>query len=119
MNISILGSGTMGGTLGKLWAKAGHRVLFSSRHPENLTTLVQEAGNQASAGTVEQAVDFAEVCLLAVGFSAMPEVVSRCAGLRNKIVIDITNPVSWDEATQRLIPLLPANTTAASKLLEL
>lgn len=40
MKIGIIGSGNIGGNLGKHWAKAGHRVLFSSRHPEEFKAFV-------------------------------------------------------------------------------
>jgi 8-hydroxy-5-deazaflavin:NADPH oxidoreductase len=33
MNIGILGSGNVGGTLGTRWAERGHQVVFSSRNP--------------------------------------------------------------------------------------
>jgi predicted dinucleotide-binding enzyme len=36
MKIGIVGSGQIGGLIGKLWSQAGHEVLFSSRHPQNL-----------------------------------------------------------------------------------
>lgn len=45
MRIGIIGSGKMGSTLGTLWAKAGHDVFFSSRHPEELTDLVKQAAS--------------------------------------------------------------------------
>jgi len=34
LRIGIIGSGHIGGAIGGLWVKAGHPVLFSSRHPE-------------------------------------------------------------------------------------
>ena len=43
MRIGIIGSGTMGGAIGLLWAEAGHQVLFSSRNPDELMDLVQSA----------------------------------------------------------------------------
>lgn len=55
MKIGIIGSGAIGGTLGKLWAQAGHEIVFSSRHPETLTPLVAQAGSHTRAGTVAQA----------------------------------------------------------------
>jgi len=33
LRIGIIGSGHIGGAIGGLWVKAGHPVLFSSRHP--------------------------------------------------------------------------------------
>ena len=52
MRIGVIGSGHIGGTIGGLWVKAGHPVLFSSRHPEELKDLVAGLGPLAQAGTV-------------------------------------------------------------------
>ena len=38
--IGVIGSGRIGGTIGGLWVKSGHPVLFSSRHPDELKDLV-------------------------------------------------------------------------------
>ena len=46
-----IGSGQMGGAVGLRWAEAGHKILFSSRNPDELTGLVREAGPRARAGT--------------------------------------------------------------------
>jgi len=64
MKIGIIGAGKIGGTVGRLWSKAGHQLRFGTRHPEQLAPLAAELG--ASAGTPEEAVAFAEVVLLAV-----------------------------------------------------
>ena len=50
IKIGIIGSGNLGGTLGALWVKSGHPVLFSSRHPEELKKLVDSLGPLARAG---------------------------------------------------------------------
>ena len=34
--VGVIGSGHIGGTVGELWVKSGHEVLFSSRHPDEL-----------------------------------------------------------------------------------
>ncbi len=49
--IGIVGAGNIGGTLGRLWLKAGYEVFFSSRHPEELKALIEELGPKARAGT--------------------------------------------------------------------
>ena len=51
MKIATIGAGREGGALGTLFAKLGHPVMFSSRHPEELKALVAGAGPTASAGT--------------------------------------------------------------------
>src|SRR6266436_2031134 len=47
LKIGIIGSGNIGGTLGEFWIKAGHEVLFSSRHPAELKGLVERLGPKA------------------------------------------------------------------------
>ena len=59
-NRNRFGSGRQGGTLGLLFAKAGHEVLFPSRHPEELKDLVVMAGPKARAGLPEEAARFGE-----------------------------------------------------------
>ena len=94
MKIGVIGSGKLGGTVGGLWVKAGHQVMFSSRHPEELKGLVEGLGQRASAGTVEQAVAFGEVILVAVPYAALPQVGrDNAAGLKGKIVLDACNPI--------------------------
>src|ERR1700728_3734737 len=71
--IGIIGSGHIGGTIGGLWVKAGHPVLFSSRHPEELKDLVAGLGDLAKAGTVEEAIAFGDVVFIAVPYGALPQ----------------------------------------------
>lgn len=92
MRIGVIGAGRLGGAVGSLWVKAGHEVRFSSRHPDQLKPLVDGLGGRASAGTVAEAIAFADVLLLAVPYRAVPDVgKEHAAALRNKIVLDATN----------------------------
>jgi len=68
MKIGIIGSGNIGGTLGVLWAKAGHQVLFSSRHPDELVDLVNRAGASARAGMPREAAAFGDVVLISIPY---------------------------------------------------
>src|SRR5438477_5353017 len=70
--IGVIGSGHIGGTIGGLWVKAGHPVLFPSRHPEELKPLTDSLGSLAKAGTVGDALDFGDVILVAVRYKAIP-----------------------------------------------
>ncbi|GHO72338.1 hypothetical protein KSD_01090 [Ktedonobacter sp. SOSP1-85] len=94
MHLGIIGSGHIGATVGKLWAKAGHSVLFSSRNPEQLAELVKVAGPNTHAGSIQEATEFGEVVLLAVPWDGVEEALAA-AKLRNgAIVIDTTNQFS-------------------------
>ncbi|CAM3401676.1 hypothetical protein AEQU2_01893 [Aequorivita lipolytica] len=94
MKIGVIGSGNIGGNLGKHWAKAGHEVLFTSRHPKQLKQLVQEAGGKSKAVTLDEAWEAnVDVYLLAVPFKAIDKLAELYAGeYGNKIIIDATNP---------------------------
>lgn len=94
MKIGIIGSGNIGGNLGKHWAKAGHEVLFSSRHPDELNSLVTEVGENAKAMSVTDAFEAkADVYLLAMPFKAIDKIAELYAGeYANTIIIDATNP---------------------------
>jgi predicted dinucleotide-binding enzyme len=61
MKIGIIGAGKIGGGLGKLWVRAGHQVLFSSRRPKRLRVLVEEARPGAYVGDVGDAALFGDV----------------------------------------------------------
>jgi hypothetical protein len=52
LRIGIIGSGQIGGTIGKRWAEAGHQILFTSRNLDELAPLVAAAGPNARAGSV-------------------------------------------------------------------
>jgi predicted dinucleotide-binding enzyme len=73
--IGVIGSGRIGGTVGGLWVKAGHPVLFSSRHPESLKPL--------------------DVLFLATPYGALPQLSQENAGAwSGKIVLDATNAIA-------------------------
>ena len=94
--IGIIGSGHIGGTIGGLWVKAGHPVMFSSRHPEELKDLVAGLG-AAGASRHGRAGD-----RLRRRRSSSPCPMARCrrsasdyaAALKGKIVLDACNAVA-------------------------
>lgn len=91
MRIGIIGSGMMGSTLGTLWAKAGHDVFYSSRHPEQLADLVKQTP-RSQAGTAEQAASFGDAVFLGVPYAAMPGLAKTLASaLAGKLVLDAGN----------------------------
>lgn len=95
LKIGVIGSGHIGSTIGGLWVKAGHPVLFSSRHPEELKDLVGGLGELAQAGTVEQAIAFGDVVFIAVPYGAVPQISRDYAkALAGKVLIDADNAVA-------------------------
>lgn len=95
MKIAIVGSGNMGGGLGRLWVKAGHQVIFSySRNPDKLQRLA--AGETAKVGEPREAVAQSDVIMLAVGASVLEEVIATIGSLDGKIVITCVSGLQPD-----------------------
>jgi len=91
--IGIVGAGKMGGTLAELWAKAGHEVMISSRHPEELKAQAQAIGPKVHVGTAREAAAFGPVVLVAMPYGKWPEISDEIKSETvGKTVIDLTNP---------------------------
>jgi len=96
VKIGIVGSGRVGGGIGSVWVKAGHEVMFSSRHIEHDKALAAKLGANAHAGTPREAAAFGEVVMISVPYGALPEVGKDLEALiKGKIVIDTCNPFVW------------------------
>ncbi len=87
MKIGIIGSGQVGGTLGKRWAEAGHQVAFGSRNPGS------EQMRALGAVSLQEAVTASEVVLLATPWEAAQEAIEQAGPFAGKILIDATNPL--------------------------
>lgn len=88
MEIGVVGTGFIGGILGRALAGSGHDVTFGSRHPD--ADDVAE-GSPARVGPVEDALG-ADVVILALPGGAVPDLVAEHGDrLVGKLVIDATN----------------------------
>jgi len=95
LKIGIIGAGHIGSSLGTLWVKSGHPVMFSSRHPEELASLVQGLGDLARAGSVADAIAFGDVVFIAVPYGAYPQIGKDYGSqLSGKVVLDAGNAVA-------------------------
>jgi len=98
MKIGVIGSGRIGSTIGGLWVKAGHEVMFSDRDPEAVKRAIEGLGpelkSRARAGSVAEAVAFGDAVLIAVPYAALPAIQQQVGNqLQGKVVVDPNNPV--------------------------
>lgn len=111
MKIGIIGAGFVGRAIGKLAVQSGHQVMLSnSRGPQTLFSLSHSIGGEV--GTVDEAVAFGDVVVIAIPLSAYRSV--PVAPLAGKIVIDTNN--YYYERDGR-IPELDSKATTTSQLL--
>jgi predicted dinucleotide-binding enzyme len=111
MKIGMIGTGKMGGTLGKLWAEKGHQVFFGSRQPQKVQELAAQVGHGAQGGSVAQAAAYGEVLLLGVPWKAAQETVQSMGNVDGKVLIEIVNGVDMQKG-----PALGFTTSIAEQI---
>jgi predicted dinucleotide-binding enzyme len=92
MNIAIIGTGNIGGTLAAKWALTGHRIFFGVRDVENFKGK-DLLGETITVHTIAEAVKNADVILIAAVPPATRDIVNAMGGVGNKIIIDAMNSV--------------------------
>jgi len=93
VKIGVIGTGNIGGNLARLWAKAGHELVISSRHPEELQDLARSLGPKVRVGTPREAAAFGELILISIPYGATPQVGRDLHNeLAGKVVLDTGNP---------------------------
>jgi 8-hydroxy-5-deazaflavin:NADPH oxidoreductase len=117
MNIGVIGTGNVGGALGKLWAAKGHQVVFGTRDPADpkVRELLRSTNGKARAVSVREAAASTEVVVLAVPWPAVLDAVRSAGDLTGKILVDSTNPLAPDLSGL----VLGANNSAAEEVARL
>lgn len=95
MKLGFVGIGNVGGTLASRLGAKGHSIFLGAQDPgsEDARSLVEKIGSHASAHSVQEAVNRAEVVFLATPWSITRELVTGLRGLDGKVLIDCTNPL--------------------------
>jgi predicted dinucleotide-binding enzyme len=105
----------MGSGFARLFASKGMDIAIGHKNPEKAEALATEVG--AEGGSVKDAVSQADIIIFAVKYEDTAAALKAAGDLTNKIVIDISNPITADykgltighstsaaEEIQKLIP---------------
>lgn len=105
MNVTVIGTGFIGGTLGRALAGRGHQVTFGSRHPGT----DEVAGDTPAAVTsVAESLAAPDVIILALpGGAAANLAAEHGSALSGRLVIDATNQLGAAVVNARAV--LPAD----------
>jgi 8-hydroxy-5-deazaflavin:NADPH oxidoreductase len=96
MTTAIIGVGNVGGTLARHLVDGGEQVVLAAREEPDAAALADKLGPLASAATVPEAIEAADVVVFAVWFDALKQVVTEYAGrLDGKVVADPSNPLGF------------------------
>lgn len=121
MDVAVIGAGSVGATLARGWARAGHRVVLAVRAPSDpkhapLAPLPLK--------TVADAAQGASVIVLATPWGAAQDALGACGeALAGKVLVDATNPIygrlegmrpSGDDSGGETVRLAPGRVRAGS-----
>jgi 8-hydroxy-5-deazaflavin:NADPH oxidoreductase len=91
MNITIVGSGSVGRALGAGWRKAGHSVTFAARDPAGAKAA--ELRREGFGVVPQSGAGQADVIVLAVPWTGIEATMKALGDLDGKVVIDCTDPL--------------------------
>src|ERR1035441_2876336 len=98
MKIAIIGTGFIGGTLGRALANAGHEVTFGSRRADDQVS----SGTTARVASVGDALAGSDIVVLALPAAAVSDLSAEHGdALAGKVVIDATNRMGQAVANNR------------------
>lgn len=101
MKVAVLGTGTVGETIGSKLVELGHEVRMGSRTATNekAAAWVQKAGARASAGTFADAAAFGEIIFNCTLGAASLEALQAAGkdNLKGKVLVDTSNPLDFSK----------------------
>ncbi len=99
MKIAVIGTGFIGGIMGRALAGAGENVTFGSRHPDDAGVVEDTT---ATVATIGAALADADVVLLALPGAAVAGLAAEFGdALAGKLVIDATNQMGQPQPNAR------------------
>jgi 8-hydroxy-5-deazaflavin:NADPH oxidoreductase len=97
--VAIIGTGTIGSTLAAEFAAGGQDFLLAGRDQEATRKIAAGLGGHAEAVSADEAVDRADVLVVAVWLDDFRQFIAHYGGrLAGKVIVDPSNPVGPDGA---------------------
>jgi predicted dinucleotide-binding enzyme len=119
LTTAIIGVGNLGGTVARHLVAGDVPVVLAAADETHAQALADELGPNASAASVDAAIAGADVVVLATWLDQTRELVpARTELLENKIVVDPSNPIGFDEQGQ-MIRTLPEGESSGSVIVGL
>jgi predicted dinucleotide-binding enzyme len=113
MTTSIIGVGSLGGTVARHLVAGGEPVVLTALDQAHAQALADELGSNARAASVEDAIAGSDTVVLATWLAQSREYVPALAGLlENKVVVDPSNPIGFENG--QMIRTLPEGESSGS-----
>ena len=93
-SIAILGAGNVGIALAQAWITRGESIVFGVPNPDKYRDAVAALGPPATIGNTADAIDGAEIVVLATPYAAALDIARSVADWGGRILVDATNPLA-------------------------
>ena len=114
MRTAIIGVGNLGSAVARHLVAGDELVVLAAQDAKHAVELARELGPRAEAALVEDAIEVADVVVLALWLDQIKQLVPEQARLlENKIVVDPSNPIGFDGSGQ-MIRTLPDDQSSGS-----
>jgi predicted dinucleotide-binding enzyme len=95
--VAIIGAGNLGGRVAAAFAAGGQDFLLAGRDLETARKLASGLDGHAEVVSIDEAVERADVLVLAVWFDAFKQLIAQYGErLAGKVIVDPSNPVAPD-----------------------
>jgi len=95
--VAVIGTGNIGSTLASNFAAGGQDFLLAGRDQDAAGKVASGLGGHAEVVSVDEAVERADVLVLAVWLDAFEQLIAQYGEqLAGKVIVDPTNPVGPD-----------------------
>jgi 8-hydroxy-5-deazaflavin:NADPH oxidoreductase len=114
LTTAIIGVGNLGSTVARHLVAGREAVVLSAKDEAHAQALANELGPLARAAAVDEAIGGADSVVLALWLDQIKELVTEhAAALENKVVVDPSNPLGFDDSGQ-MLRTLPDDQSAGS-----
>jgi 8-hydroxy-5-deazaflavin:NADPH oxidoreductase len=111
---AIVGVGNLGSTVARHLVAGDELVSLAATDEAHASALANELGPKASAASVEDAIAGADVVVLALWLDQLRDFLpAQTSLLENKVVVDPSNPIGFDENGQ-MVRTLPDGQSSGS-----
>ncbi len=119
-NIGVLGTGSVGNTIGTKLVELGHNVMMGSRSIDNEKAIafVDSHKGKAKNGTFADAAAFGDIIFNCTKGEVSLDALRLCGAdnLRGKVLIDVSNPLDFSKGMPP--SLNPVNTSSMAELIQ-
>jgi predicted dinucleotide-binding enzyme len=114
MTTAIIGVGNLGSAVARHLVAGDEPVVLAAQDEQHAVELARELGPGAEAAPVEDAIEGADIVVLALWLDQLKAFIPEQAHLlEDKVVVDPSNPIGFDESGQ-MIRTLPDGESSGS-----